>query len=126
MDAPASFSHKIFLSFPTTPADQTPEGTRAFSALAAKYQLPARHVAAQLSVFAAAQILVEGLKRAGKDLSREKLITALEALYDFRTGVTPAITYGPNRRIGAMGAHIVSIDLEKKEFVPVSAWVNIN
>ena len=126
MNAPAGFSNKIFLSFPTSPADQTPQGVNEFRALATKYKLPARHVAAQLSVYAAAEILVEGLKRSGKDLSREKLIASLEGLYEFETGLTPAISYGPNRRIGALGAYIVSIDLEKKEFVPVSAWVKIN
>ena len=54
--------------------------------------------------------MVESLKRAGKDLSREKLIQTLEALYEYRTGLTPAITYGPNRRIGAMGAYVGHFD----------------
>jgi ABC-type branched-subunit amino acid transport system substrate-binding protein len=125
-DAPLSFNHKIFISFPTSPADQTAAGVREFRALAAKYQLPSRHLAAQLSVYSAAKILVEGLKRAGKEVSREKLIAALEGLNRFDTGLTPRITYGPNRRIGATGAYVVSIDLEKKEYVPTNEWININ
>ncbi|MGB9180566.1 MAG: ABC transporter substrate-binding protein [Pyrinomonadaceae bacterium] len=125
-DAPASFNHKIFISFPTSPADQTAEGVKEFRALAEKYHLPSHHLVAQLSAYSAAKILVEGLKRAGKDVSREKLIAALEGLNRFETGLTPAITYGPNRRIGATGAYVVSIDLEKKQFVPASEWININ
>jgi hypothetical protein len=66
------------------------------------------------------------LKRAGKDVSREKLIQVLEGLYEFRTGLTPAITYGPNRRIGAMGAYVVTIDLKKQQFVPVGGWINLD
>ena len=31
--------------------------------------------------------MVEGLKRAGKDLTREKLVEALNSLKDFQTGV---------------------------------------
>jgi ABC-type branched-subunit amino acid transport system substrate-binding protein len=124
MDAPQSFSRKIYLSFPTSPADQSPEGVREFRALAAKYGLPKTHLAAQLSAQAAAKILVEGLKRAGQDVSREKLVETLEGLSQFATGLTPPVTYGPNRRIGAMGAYVVTIDLEKKEFVPASSWVN--
>jgi ABC-type branched-subunit amino acid transport system substrate-binding protein len=124
LDAPQSFSRKIFLSFPTSPADQTTEGVGEFHALATKYGLPAHHLAVQLSAFAAAKILVEGLKRAGKDVSREKLIGTLEGLNGYGTGVTPLVTYGPNRRIGALGAYVVTIDLEKKEFVPVGPWVN--
>lgn len=126
MDAPQSFSRKIFMSFPTSPADQTAEGVGEFRALAAKHGLPAHHLAAQLSAFAAAKLLVEGLKRAGRDVSREKLIGTLEALNGHGTGVTPVVTYGPNRRIGALGAYVVTIDLEKKQFVPVGPWVNVD
>ena len=126
LTAPTSFDHKIFLSFPTSPAAQTPQGVKDFRTLADKYRLPAHHLAAQLSAYAAAQVLVEGLKRGGRDLSREKLIAALEGLYEFESGVTPALTYNPNRRIGALGAYIVSLDLNKKQFVPVSGWLNAN
>ena len=52
----------------------------------------------------------EALTRAGKDLSRETLISKLETLYEYDTGLTPRITFGPNRRIGATGAHIVALD----------------
>jgi ABC-type branched-subunit amino acid transport system substrate-binding protein len=125
-EAPASFNHKIFIPFPTSPADQTAEGIKEFRTLAEKYKLPSQHLVAQLSAYSAARVLVEGLKRAGKDVSREKLIAALEGLNRFETGLTPAITYGLNRRIGATGAYIISIDLEKKQFVPASEWININ
>ncbi len=125
-DAPSGFNNKIFVSFPTSPADQTAEGVKEFRALAEKYRLPSQHLVAQLSAYSAAKILVEGLKRAGKDVSREKLIAALESLNRFETGLTPAITYGQNRRIGATGAYVVAIDLEKKQFVPTSEWININ
>ena len=42
-------------------------------------------------------------KNKTKRLSREKMVTALEDLYEFDTGLTPPITYDPNRRIGARG-----------------------
>ena len=124
--APIGFNGKLFFSFPTGPADQSAEGVKEFRALADKYKLPAHHVAAQISAYSAAKILVEALKRAGKDVSREKLIQALEGLYEYQTGLTPAITYGPNRRVGAMGAYIVAVDLTEKQFVPVSGWTNSN
>src|SRR5882724_7223635 len=126
LQAPSGFNGKIFLSFPTTPADQTAAGIKDFRALAEKYKLPSKHLAAQLSAFTAARLLVEALRRAGKDLSREKLIRALEELYDYQTGLTPPITYGPNRRIGAMGAYVITVDLDAKQFVPASDWINLN
>jgi ABC-type branched-subunit amino acid transport system substrate-binding protein len=123
-DAPAGFANKLFFSFPTSPADQTAAGISEFRALAEKYKLSHDHLAAQVSAFTAAKILVEGLKRAGRDVSREKLVAALEGLSRFESGLMPAITFGPNRRVGALGAYIVSVDLEKKQLVPVSSWVS--
>ncbi|HJS23250.1 MAG TPA: hypothetical protein VJ751_02685 [Pyrinomonadaceae bacterium] len=63
------------------------------------------------------------LTRTGKDLSRENLIKALESLYDYETGTTPRITFGPNKRIGAAGAHVIRIDLAEKEFTTASGWI---
>ena len=120
---PLSFKDKVFLAFPTVPSDVTPEGLAELRALQEKHQFAPGHIASQLSAFAAAKIFTEALKRAGRDLSREKLVVALEGLYEYDTGVTPSITFGPNRRVGAMGAYVLSIDPAKKEFVS-SGWVN--
>ena len=123
-DLPPDFAKdKIFLAYPTLPSDQTRAGVTEFKALQEKYQLSGRHLAAQISAFSAAKILIEGLKLVGKDLSREKLVGALEGIREFDTGLTPRITYGPNRHIGARGAYVVTVDSEKNTLVPVSAWV---
>lgn len=119
----AAFKNKIFTAFPTVPADITNEGRAEFRALHEKYKFAPRHTASQLSAFAAAKVFVEALTRAGKDLSREQLITSLESLYDYETGLTPRITFGPNRRVGAAGAHVVSIDVAEKEFATASGWI---
>ena len=125
-DAPASFENKLFFSLPSAPSDLTNEALAEYRALAEKYKLPQKQIAAQLSAFASAKLLIEGLKRAGKDLSRERLIQVLEGFYEYKTGLTPPITWGPNRRIGALGAHIVRVDLKGKQFVPAGGWVSIN
>jgi branched-chain amino acid transport system substrate-binding protein len=43
--------------------------------------------------YAAAQLVVEGLKRAGPDLTRERFIAALEGLKDWTGGLLPPISY---------------------------------
>ena len=120
---PAGFGGHVFLAFPTVPSDVTPQGLNELRALAARYKFEVRHPAAQLSALAAAKVLAEGLGRGGKDVTREKLITALEGLYDYETGLTPRLTFGPNRRVGASGAYVVTIDAARKELVPAGGWV---
>jgi ABC-type branched-subunit amino acid transport system substrate-binding protein len=124
-DAPMGFNGKLFFSVPTSPADQTEKGIQEFSMLAEKYNLPKKHLAVQFSVYSAAKILVEALKQVGRDVSRVKLIQALEGLYQYPTGLTPPITYSPNRRIGAMGAYVLQIDLKEKRLLPASEWIEI-
>ena len=83
---------------------------------------------AQMSAYCAVQVLLEGLRRSGRELSRERLISSLEKVYEFDTGLTPLITYGPNRHIGAMGAYIVIVDPGKegtKDFISSRKWVAV-
>lgn len=117
---PASFKDHVFLAFPTVPGDVDPEGLAELRALEEKYKFAPGHTASKLNAFAAAKIFTEALKRAGRDLSREKLVTALEGLYEYETGVLPSITFGPNRRVGSLGSYVVSPDLTQREFVSIS------
>lgn len=125
-DAPAKFKDKIFLSFPTLPSDQDKLSLLELGAVAEKHDLSTKHLAVQVSAYCAAKMLVEGLRLAGRELSREKLIAALEGFYEFNTGLTPRMTFGPNRRTGACGAYVVTVDLEKKGFTPASEWIAAN
>ena len=126
MNAPAGFDQRIFISFPTSPADHSAQGLIEFRAFAARHQLPSKHVASQIQAYTAAKLLIEGLKRSGKNLSRENLVRALEGLYEYQTGLTPPITFGPNRRIGALGAYVIGIDLKEKKFVQVGGWIGLD
>jgi len=55
-----------------------------------------------LEGFVDAMVLVEGLKRAGKDLSREKFITAIESIHEMNVGMGSKLIldYGPNDHKG--------------------------
>ncbi len=122
-DLPAIFDERVFLAYPTLSSDIDSRGKEEFGRLARKYGLPPYHIQAQVAAFAAAKLFVQGLRKAGRNLTRVRLVDGIEALYDFRTGVTPPLSYGPNRRIGARGAHIVTVDLDEKTYKPVgSGW----
>ena len=120
--APKRFSGKLFIAVPMLPSDQSQAGARQYRDLAAKYELPMTYRPIQLATLGAARVLVEGLKRAGRDLSRDRLVEALEGLYEFETGLTPPVTYGPNRRLAARGAHVMSADLQRGQFLRTGGW----
>jgi len=50
--------------------------------------------------YAAAQLVVEGLRRAGPELTREGLLTALETLENWTGGLVPPVTYSPTDHRG--------------------------
>jgi ABC-type branched-subunit amino acid transport system substrate-binding protein len=126
LHAPRDVIASLHATFPTLPLDQTAAGVAEYRHLSTKHSLPRHHLLAQINAVAAAKVLVAALKLGGRDISREKLISTLEGFYQFQTGLTPAITFGLNRRTGALGAYVVSIDAEKREFVPVSNWIKLN
>jgi ABC-type branched-subunit amino acid transport system substrate-binding protein len=125
-NVPSTFTKRVFLAFPTVPSDVTADGLAEYRALSEKYKLPSQHTAAQIAALAAAKTFVEALKRAGADLSREQLVTTLEGLYEYDTGLTPKLVFGPNRRVGAAGAYVITINAETKEFVSASGWIAAN
>jgi ABC-type branched-subunit amino acid transport system substrate-binding protein len=125
-EAPPAFHHRIFLAYPTLASDVTPAGRAAYGRLAEVHALPPDHLQGQIAAYAAARLLEEGLRRAGRDLSREVLVEGLEALYAYETGLTPPLSYGPNRRIGARGAHLVVVDLLKRTYDPVGGWQELH
>jgi len=78
-DLPSAFEGRIFLAYPTGPADYTRTGAAAFNEFRKRHGLSRRHTPTQIGAYAAAVLLLEGLKVAGRSLSREKLVVALEA-----------------------------------------------
>jgi ABC-type branched-subunit amino acid transport system substrate-binding protein len=123
-DIPAAFAGRVFAALPTAPSP-TGKAAAAYRELDAAAKLPEEHLSAQLSALASADILIEALRRAGRDVSRDQLVIQLETLRKLDTGFAPPVTYGPNRRMGARGAYIVKLDLQKKTFEPVGGWVEV-
>jgi len=121
----AKMKNRVFFAFPTIPADVSAAGAAEYSGLLQRNKLSSSHAAAQASTIAAAKILVHALELCGKDLTRERLITTLEGLYEFDTGLMPKVTFGPNRRIGVLGSYVVTIDPEKKLFPASVEWVPV-
>lgn len=125
-ELPGAFAGRVWLALATIPADRNPDAWRQLEQLRDEFALGSRHGTAQIAAFNAAGVLVEGLRRAGPDPSREKLVAALEQLEAFRPGLSPPLTFGPDRRIGARGAYVLPVDLERRRLEPArGGWVTL-
>lgn len=101
--APKGFAGRVFVGLPALP----------------------EQLSAEVSALGAAEVLIEGLRRAGRDLDRESFIEKLEGFRHVPTGYTPPVTYGPSRRLGARGAYVLALDLEDRKLAPAAGWVEV-
>ncbi|HEX6184202.1 MAG TPA: ABC transporter substrate-binding protein [Pyrinomonadaceae bacterium] len=85
-----------------------------------KGQVSLSSPAFQSVAYAAARTFVEAATAGGRRLNRAALVASLEQLRDFRTGVLPPLSFGPNRRVGATGSYVVGVDVQAKEYKPLS------
>ncbi|MHC8285821.1 cytochrome c/ABC transporter substrate-binding protein [Pseudomonas sp. XS1P51] len=122
LQVPSGFSRRVFLAYPFVPSDWTLAGRLALTQLREHQGLGGQHAVLQVGAFSSMLLLSEGMKQAGRDASREKLISALEGLHDFETGLTPLISFGPGRRLGLSGAHIVTVELPDQRFYLVAPY----
>jgi ABC-type branched-subunit amino acid transport system substrate-binding protein len=116
LTAPARFQGRIFAAYPQLQPEVG--AVDEFDYFLESHNLASDHRLVQISAYCAAKILVEALARAGKNVTREKLILTLEQMRDFRTGLLPGITFGANRRVGSFKAEIVCVDLMSHSFQP--------
>ncbi len=121
--APKDFDRRLLIAYPTLVSDVSDKGRLEYQDLSTRHALPRDHIEAQIAALAAAKLFVEGLRGVGRHLSRAALVDSMEALYAYETGVTPPLSYGPNRRIGALGAHLLTVDLVNQGYAPVDgSW----
>ena len=71
--------------------------------------------------FATATVLVEEIRKAGKNLTRNRLIQALENLNDWDSGVFPPITYNRNDHSGVEA--VMLLQLQGGKQVAISDWL---
>jgi ABC-type branched-subunit amino acid transport system substrate-binding protein len=145
VDAPAAFAGRLYLAAPGLPSDLTPQGLELLRPAAAPPGRPSspsgpsgptaapapaaapppadRPTPYERAAVAALETLREALTRCGREIGRERLIAALEELRDFQTGLAPPLTFGPDRRIGALGAYLVTYDPRQGTLAPAGGWV---
>ncbi|HXJ46233.1 MAG TPA: ABC transporter substrate-binding protein [Candidatus Dormibacteraeota bacterium] len=75
-----------------------------------------------LEGFVDAMVMVEGLKRAGKDLTREGLIRGIESLHDFDIELGPQLKLNYSARDHKGFEHVIPTVVRGGRAVPFSDW----
>jgi len=73
-----------------------------------------------LAGYFAAMLFTEGAKRAGRNLTRESLMAALESMKGYDSGILPPITIGPDHETQKQGFWV---RVEKGRFKPMTDWL---
>ncbi len=70
-----------------------------------------------------ARALVEGLRRAGRDLNREKFIDAIDSIQDYSLGIANTLTFGPDDHQGLERVYFTQI--RDGKFIMLIDWEKI-
>jgi hypothetical protein len=81
---------------------------------------PRRYSFASLEGFINAKVIVEGLRRAGPNLTRRRFRQGLESLHDFDLGIGAPLSFGTNRHQGLDSVYFTHVENER--WVPITDW----
>ena len=113
-----TLDHRVFVTLPVSNLAREEAVTGSTSTALDARNWP-DHDTVEASALASASLLVWALQRAGRNVSRQKLVETLEGVYDLDFGLGFPITYGPNRRIGGYAHKPFVLDLRLHTLVPV-------
>jgi len=96
-------------------------GVRAYRAALQQYFGKSEPNRYSLSGYFAAMLFSEGARRAGRALTRESLIRALESVRNFDSGILPPLTIGPDHETQKQGFWV---RVEHGTFKPMTDWLH--
>ena len=68
-------------------------------------------------------VFLEGLKRSGRELTREGFVDILNRMKDFDTGgLIAPISFRPDKKNGGGSARMVKIDIKNRTYHPITGW----
>jgi branched-chain amino acid transport system substrate-binding protein len=122
LEPAAKFAENLVVAsgFVVPPTDEKAKPCNEALAVYKKEQKPSHFT---VSGCLKAQIFVEALKRAGPDLTREKLIAALENIKGFETGLSGAISFSPDQHMGLTG--VVPLAVKNGTYVSMGPALTI-
>ncbi len=94
-----------------------------FAAVLNRYSVSLQNPGLQKIACSAVNFVGEGLKHAGKHLSRSLFINSLKQINNFPLGIMPSLNFGSNSQQGLKGAYILTVNM-KSGATTLSEWVS--
>jgi ABC-type branched-subunit amino acid transport system substrate-binding protein len=123
---PAVYADRLEMAYITVPGDNDGAALAEFRQFMSRNKLEYKYLNARLYAYGATEILLEGIKRAGKRVTRKKLVEAIEQLYAFDAGLNQPVSFSSRRRIGLRGAHVVRLDVRNNRLVSTDTWIRLD
>ena len=114
------------MTYATVPEGKDGQELSKFRQFMRRNKLDHDFLTARLFAYSATETLIEGVKRAGTRITRKNFVDAIEEIYGFDVGLNQPISYGSQRRTGLLGAHVVTLDTDKKGLIPTGTWVRLD
>lgn len=114
----------IFASFSELPDSDAPEVKKYREAFAKYAQQGERWGVFFMAGIGFVEPMVEGLRRAGRDLSREKFVEAMESIKDFK-GVLGNVSFGPGIRQGQHAIFLAKTDDSGTKVTQLTSWTEV-
>lgn len=119
---------KVFVT-QVVPPPESPEsktllwGAGEYIDLLRRYYPEERPNSVGLEGYINAKVLVEGLRRTGPQLERERFIDALESIHDFSLGIANTLSFSPTDHQGFDRVYFTQFQDDK--FVLITDWNNV-
>lgn len=115
-DLPSEAAARLVVAPPCAPPDPASASSTVLRDWQRKAGIGDRSLCAEMLVLGAIRVLTEGIKRAGSEPSRARLVTALEGLRQFDAVPLPPLDFSPSRHIGRAGTPLLAIDRDRRRF----------
>lgn len=117
---------KTYLALSANAAQLSPRGQMAFSRFASVHKIEmGADVIDLANAYTLATLAIDILMRSGRMLSTSNFVVQVEDVRSYIGGVSPPLTFGPNRRVGNTGSLIVEIDLPSSKAKSSGEWVEL-
>jgi ABC-type branched-subunit amino acid transport system substrate-binding protein len=114
-----TLDHRVFVTMPVASLARQGEGTGSASVALDTRVGPERDTV-EASTRASADLLAWALQRAGRNVSRQRLVETLEGAYNLDFGLGFPITYGRNRHVGGYAYKAFVLDVRQHAVMPVN------